>query len=48
MRDSWNSDSSMRMPMVTCAPWKPVSMKKAEPKGLVLSVRPSLKNSVNS
>ena len=35
-------------PTVTCAPWKPVSVKKVEPKRFVLRVSPSRTNAVNS
>ena len=35
-------------PAETCAPWKPVSVKNDEPNRLVLIVRPSCTNEVNS
>src|SRR5918996_2142239 len=42
------SVSSMRIPTVTWAPWKPVRTKKLDPNRLRDSVRPSLTNTVNS
>src|SRR5918992_125753 len=43
-----NSTRSIRTPMVTWAPWKPVRTKKLEPNRLRLSVAPSLTTTVNS
>src|SRR5262245_63189754 len=42
------SDNSMRMPITTCAPWKPVSTKNVDPNRFVLRVSPSCTNVVNS
>src|SRR5688500_18070944 len=39
---------SQMTPAVTCAPWKPVSVKNDEPKRLVRIVSPSWTNDVNS
>ena len=39
--DRPQSESSQMMPTVTCAPWRPVSTKKLEPKTFVLRARPS-------
>src|SRR5581483_12041606 len=46
--DRFHSESSITMPSVTWTPWNPVSTKKLEPKGVVLMVRPSRMNEVNS
>src|SRR5450432_1751117 len=43
-----NSVSSQMTPAVTCAPWKPVRMKKDEPNRFVWIVSPSCTNEVNS
>ena len=43
-----SSVSSQRTPAVTCAPWKPVSVKNDEPNRLVRIVSPSCTNDVNS
>ena len=34
--DEMNMDMSIKMPMLTCTPWKPVSVKKADENGLVV------------
>src|SRR5688572_22755434 len=41
-------ESSMTMPRVTCTPWKPVRVKKAEEAALVVKPMPSLTNFWNS
>src|SRR5215208_164971 len=43
-----SSVQSQITPAVTCAPWKPVRVKKEEPKRLVRIVSPSCTNDVNS
>ena len=34
--EEMSSDISMRMPRLTCTPWKPVRVKKADENGLVV------------
>jgi hypothetical protein len=34
--DEMNMDISIRMPMLTCTPWKPVRVKNADENGLVV------------
>ena len=40
--------NNIRIPSVTCTPWKPVSVKKADDDTLVVKPMPSVMKTVNS